>query len=126
MRHAHDGQWAGLPVRSDLWAGEHGLSPAAAAPALARSCGGPWPLTAPGRCSPARPLPSPPQLAQEAEAWGCMAGLELILAATVEVRRCRIVGDNLSAIRYCAGRARLRRPGGQRDFEDVLARTAAY
>ena len=47
------------------------------------------------------------QLAQEAEAWGCRAGLELLLAAPVEVGRRRVVGDSLSVVRSGAGRARV-------------------
>merc|ERR1739836_366791 len=56
------------------------------------------------------PLPAE-QHAQVAEAWGARLAAMLIA---------RVVGDNLSVVRYCAGRARLHRLALQRVLEPAL------
>ena len=65
------------------------------------------------------------QLPSVAEAWGCRVGLELMMGCDPSLRACRVVGDNLAVVRYCAGHGCLRRPEVQAVLGDVLVRAAS-
>ena len=65
------------------------------------------------------------QLAVVAEAWGCRVGLEVMMRHFPALRSCRVIGDNLAGVRYCAGHGRTRRPEVQAVLEGVLGRATA-
>ena len=58
--------------------------------------------------------------AQLAEATGCRYALEALTRSTPGPSSVRIVGDNLAAVRYGAGSARMRRPALQSQIEAGL------
>ena len=57
---------------------------------------------------------------QVAEAIGCRAAINLLLALDTGDRRARVVGDNLAVVRYGASSARLRRVDMQAHLEAAL------
>ena len=58
--------------------------------------------------------------AQVAEAYGCRAGLRMLLDIRCEVRAARVAGDNLNVVRYCASEGRIRKPLVQELLEGPL------
>ena len=68
-------------------------------------------------------LPDEPH-AQVAEAWGAKLGLDLLRDTKADVRRARVIGDNLGVVRYGAEMGALRNPAMHRPLADALAAIA--